>query len=122
MLILFVDDDPFNSLLAKKIFTKLEIQDQIVYVTNGAEALDYMLSSSALPTYIFLDINMPIMDGSDFLLKMREHNINLSNTKIVLMLTSESPRKLGEEPFLSMIFSLLHRPLKLEEIKRLLAI
>lgn len=122
MLILFVDDDPFNSLLAKRIFSKLEIQEKTVFVTNGAEALEYMLSAKVLPTHIFLDQNMPVMDGSDFLLKMREHETNLSNTKIVLMLTSESPRKLSEEPFLSMIFSFLQRPLKFGEIRSLLEI
>lgn len=68
--ILLVDDDDITNFLSKEMF-RLSYPDILIDTTlNGKEALDFLqlqLGSNQLPDIILLDINMPIMDGWDFL-------------------------------------------------------
>ena len=69
--ILIIDDDPLFLLLVKKTIMKYELAKNISAFSNGLEAFDALKQSindpSALPDIILLDINMPIMDGWEFL-------------------------------------------------------
>ncbi len=67
--ILLVDDDDVTNFLSKELL-RLNLPDIITYTTqNGQEALHFLAeqSSNTLPDVILLDINMPVMDGWDFL-------------------------------------------------------
>ena len=57
--ILFIDDDAFNTLLAKKIFSKAGVLEQVIWAADGSEALTYINSSKGLPSYIFSDNSVP---------------------------------------------------------------
>lgn len=78
--ILVVDDDPdirelFNDFLSKHGFSVTE-------ASNGAEALD-QLEHAPPPALIFLDLNMPVMNGYRFYARMRERP-QLSNIPVVI--------------------------------------
>ncbi len=69
--ILLVDDDDITNFLSKEMF-RLSYPDILIDTTlNGKEALDFLQArlnnGNQLPDIILLDINMPIMDGWDFL-------------------------------------------------------
>ena len=69
--ILIIDDDPLFLLLVKKTIMKYEFAKTISAFSNGLEAFDELKQKinepAALPDIILLDINMPIMDGWEFL-------------------------------------------------------
>lgn len=69
--ILIIDDDPLFLLLVKKTIIKYEFAKTISAFNNGLEAFDELKQKinepAALPDIILLDINMPIMDGWEFL-------------------------------------------------------
>lgn len=72
-----IDDDPVFVLLFKKILTKLGKFDAIVNFENGQLALDAITNKhknkETLPDIVFLDINMPILDGWEFLKLVEKH-------------------------------------------------
>ena len=69
--ILIIDDDPLFLLLIKKTIIKYELSKTISAFTDGVEALeslkDAINNHAQLPDILLLDINMPIMDGWEFL-------------------------------------------------------
>ena len=123
MHVLFVDDDSFNTLLAKKLFAKMQILDKVQFVNNGAEALSYVMNDAhSIPTHIFLDQHMPVMSGSEFLIQVKKNNLPLAKTKILLMTSSDSLPKFEQPTLTEMIHSSLNRPLQLSILEEILGI
>ena len=69
--ILLVDDDHSTNFYHRLVLRDAKLAEQIDVCVNGQLALDYLNEALAnnelLPEFIFLDINMPVMDGWDFL-------------------------------------------------------
>jgi CheY-like chemotaxis protein len=66
-----IDDDRIYSFGIKKLMSVTNFCKEVVQFTNGKEALDYLVplvnDAAALPDIILLDLNMPIIDGWQFL-------------------------------------------------------
>jgi CheY-like chemotaxis protein len=69
--ICIIDDDPIYQLLINKIIAMAETEYSIISFTNGKDALDSLTANlkenKELPEIILLDIEMPVMDGWDFM-------------------------------------------------------
>jgi CheY-like chemotaxis protein len=69
--IALVDDDKIFQLTSARMIEALDLSRKILQFSNGEEALQYLKSyatdSDNLPDFIFLDINMPYVDGWMFL-------------------------------------------------------
>lgn len=94
--ILLVDDDQINNFINKRIIGKLNIADNVSIASNGEEALDYIQKyckkSGSCPELIFLDINMPVMNGFEFLNEFKNIDLNNKNqVKIIVLTTSSNP-------------------------------
>ena len=63
--ILIVDDDDISSLLVKYFLNEMEVCKNIVEISTGEEACEYLSKNQA--DIILLDVNMPLMDGFQFL-------------------------------------------------------
>lgn len=74
-----IDDDPITVFGIKKMLSILDLAEEIKTYVNGKEAIDDITrmvnSDESIPQVIFLDINMPIMDGWQFLEKFLELNV-----------------------------------------------
>ena len=90
--ILLVDDDPIANFINKRLLEKMQIAKEVKVLLNGEEAIDYVKevieNSLSLPEYIFLDINMPVMDGFEFIANFRALNISQQKTTIIVLSTS----------------------------------
>ena len=83
MTILIVDDDPEDISLFCEAIHEIDSFFKCIAARNGKEALQLLSSLVKLPDYIFLDINMPLMDGLELLGKIKEEP-NTKHVKIYL--------------------------------------
>ena len=69
--ILLVDDDKIFNFLSEKTITSLGLANEINFAANGKQALDILdlckKGQLQMPDIIFLDLDMPVMNGYEFL-------------------------------------------------------
>jgi len=86
-----IDDDPVFVLLFKKILIKLGKFETIVNFENGQIALNVLVekfkNNEPLPDIVFLDINMPILDGWEFLKALEKYKFI---DKLIIYMVSSS--------------------------------
>jgi CheY-like chemotaxis protein len=106
--ILLVDDEPISHFINIKAIEMAGIDSDIKTVSNGSEALEYLEEKAAAPDVIFLDIDMPVMDGFGFLRSFKEMEIeNKDRVKIIILTSSfnhedvEKAMSFGIETFLA---------------------
>lgn len=89
--ILLVDDDEVDVMTVKRAFQKANITNRLFVASNGVEALE-MLRSGAVPAtrrLVLLDLNMPKMNGLEFLREVRSDPALQSLTVVVLTTSNE---------------------------------
>jgi CheY-like chemotaxis protein len=90
--VLLIDDDRATNFLNKLVIEKLCLTKEICVVENGREALEFLKSGiegkHPQPDLIFLDINIPIMNGWEFLEAYRKLSMNQRGKIIIIMLTT----------------------------------
>jgi CheY-like chemotaxis protein len=91
-IIALVDDDKIFQITASRTLKAAQLSDKILQFDNGEEALDFLRDhareSETLPDYIFLDINMPFVDGWMFLDDYAHLKTNLSKPIEIYMVSS----------------------------------
>ena len=89
--ILLVEDDEVDVMNIKRAFKKNDIENPLHVSGNGVEALEYLRSPTTLPLpkIILLDINMPKMNGIEFLTEIRKDE-ELKSLTVFVMTTSNS--------------------------------
>jgi CheY-like chemotaxis protein len=87
--VLLVEDDDVDAMMVRKAVDELEIAGPLTRVTNGEEALKYLRSrGNEKPCIIFLDLNMPRMNGAEFL-KVVKADDTLKRVPIIVLTASK---------------------------------
>jgi CheY-like chemotaxis protein len=93
--VLLLEDDELDVMNVKRAFKRNEMEDNLWVAGDGVAGLE-MLRSSELPRerlLILLDLNMPRMNGIEFLQELRK-DPNLHRTPVVVLTTSNDERDL----------------------------
>lgn len=92
--ILLVEDDDIDARAVERGLRKLKIANPVIRAKNGLEALNILRGKDtqntiSKPYLILLDLNMPIMNGLDFLQKIRE-DVDLIDSVVFVLTTSQA--------------------------------
>lgn len=90
--ILVVDDDPEDHLILLEYFKEMGSDQHVKFLENGQRAIDYLeriVEDTFLPKLIVLDLNMPILNGTQTLLQIKR-NVRLKHIPIIIFSTSEN--------------------------------
>jgi len=97
--VMLIDDNEDDNYFHQIVMDDIQFCDQIKAVENGFDALDYLRSVTILPELIFLDINMPRMNGWEFLEQFKKLERNDKTDSVIIMLSTSlnpSDRKKAE--------------------------
>jgi len=123
--LLLIDDDVINNFINSRLIRKIDMSHNLHVSTNGKEAILYLNGKLGMqeagPELILLDINMPVMDGFEFVEAFRKLNFsNQEKIVIVMLTTSSNPKDLEKVDALS-IGGYINKPLTEEKLKNVLA-
>ncbi|MEM8804017.1 MAG: response regulator [Pseudomonadota bacterium] len=94
--ILVVDDDEVSVMAIRRALEQHGIKSPIICAADGQEALDLLMSGAVpKPRLILLDINMPRMNGLEFLAAIRK-DTSLRNQVVFVMTTSDAPQDIAQ--------------------------
>lgn len=115
--IMVVDDCAEDHYLNRIILEKYNPTLKVIEAYDGEEALELLADAETLPELIFLDVNMPRMNGFEFLEAYETRN---QHPPIVVMLTTSMDAKdrsrAGE---FASVTDFLHKPLEVEHLLKL---
>ena len=86
---MLIDDHEADNFYHQYVFQRMGVTEKVEIAENGFDALDFLKKENHLPPeLIFLDINMPKMNGWEFLEEYRQLSEEQKSRVIILMLTT----------------------------------
>lgn len=126
-LVMLVDDNDTDNFISKRIIEITKFANEVEVKNSGKSALEYLEEHKdnvdKLPNIIFLDINMPIVDGFVFLYEFEKFNENIRNKcKVIILSSSDNKRDIDKIVNNDHVIKFITKPLTenaLAEIKSL---
>ena len=125
--ILIVEDDPVDQEMIELAFKRAAVENPVITLSSGQEALGFLDArkkfnwrrASDLPAVIILDLNMPQMDGFEFLRRVKAEE-RLAAIPVVVLTTSQFDRDLTQSYALG-ASSCLTKPSDFEQLVKIAA-
>src|SRR4051812_325696 len=123
--IMLVDDDKIFNFLSEKTISSLGLANEIHFASNGKQALEllemYRNGEIERPDLIFLDLNMPIMNGYQFIEAFTDLNLpDKHKITIIVLSSSTDPKDLLKTRELGIKYY-FSKPLTKDEVRKLIA-
>lgn len=122
--ILLIDDDPIANMISTKIIERT-FALKVVAFTNAIEALqllkEHPSGPESFPAVIFLDINMPHMDGWEFLEEFQKLDKNiLANCTVIMLTSSIDIEDIERSKTYNCVNDFISKPLTQDKVRTLL--
>ena len=125
-LVMLVDDNDTDNFISKRIIEITSFADRVEVKNSGKSALDYLTFNQDvpenLPSIIFLDINMPVVDGFVFLYEFEKfRELVRTKCKVIILSSSDNKRDIDKIVNNNYVIKFITKPLteiSLEEITR----
>src|SRR5687767_2835287 len=95
MTVFYADDDSEDREVFCDIIQQINPAIKVMLASNGLQALEMLQKADALPHFIFLDINMPVMNGRECLIKLKSID-RLKRIPVIIYTTSSVKEELKE--------------------------
>lgn len=126
-LVMLVDDNETDNFISKRIIEITQFSKEVEVKNSGKSALDYLEENQSnperLPNLIFLDINMPIVDGFIFLYEFEKFNDTIKDKcKVIILSSSDNKRDIDKIVNNNHVIKFVTKPLTeiaLDELKNI---
>ena len=120
--LLVIDDDDINIFIIKKIVEKTGLDINMVSKGNGQQAIDYIKDSIAnqeqFPNLMLIDINMPIMNGWEFIEAYQMLNVQ-QNVDMYILSSSVYENDIEKTKSYPLVKGFISKPLSIDRLKEL---
>ncbi len=115
-----IDDDEIFVIVAKKIMKVGGFTEEVLNFKNGKEAITYFRKNAAdkseIPDLVFLDLNMPLMDGWEFLDQLEKLHL-AKEVKVFIFTSSIDPKDQIRSDSYRMVENFVEKPLTMQKLK-----
>jgi CheY-like chemotaxis protein len=128
--VLCIDDDQITLVLCELVIKKAGFAKEVITAKNGKEGLAYFSNffsknnkeDKSPPQIIFLDLNMPVMNGWDFLEDyLMKYADRLPSTKVVIISSTVNPEDFSRaNQYENMVIDFINKPLTTEGLQDLM--
>ncbi|WP_299675501.1 response regulator [uncultured Dokdonia sp.] len=119
------DDDMYVNLITKVLDMKNLVKNLLIF-KNGKEALDYFvgalkkLEERKIPQVILLDLNMPVMNGWQFLNNLSEYDFpELKNSTLYIVSSSINPVDIERSKTINLVTDFLIKPVTMDQLSEI---
>lgn len=117
--ILLIDDDDIVLMIQRKLLQRCGVDKEIISFKKGREALDYLSGQKGGDRYlVLLDINMPVMNGWQFLYRLKELNIQ-HNIQVIMVTSSIGSNDRDVALEYEKVIGFIEKPITAENCERL---
>jgi CheY-like chemotaxis protein len=121
--VLLIDDDEPTTFMYQMVLEESGCTDHVEIAHGGDDALNFFRNENVnekYPDLIFLDINMPRMDGWEFLQQLRELNAEKKKKAVIIMLsTSLNPDDELRAKYIDEVSAFKHKPLTVGMVREI---
>ena len=125
--VMLVDDNDTDNFISKRIIEITKFSTNVIVKNSGKSALDYLVENKetpeSIPDIIFLDINMPIVDGFVFLYEYEKFSNSVKDKcRVIILSSSDNKRDIDKIINNDFVIKFVTKPLTektLDEIKEL---
>jgi CheY-like chemotaxis protein len=119
-----IDDDNTTLTICKLVIAKSGFAREVITAMNGREGIGFFEANAgnkeALPDIVFLDLNMPVMNGWDFLEEYAaRYAEKLPDIKIVILSSTVNPEDFKKAARLSIVNDFISKPISVEALREL---
>ena len=124
-----IDDDLITLALCEVVIKKSLFAEEVITAKNGKEGLTYFSAyfsksnnrTDGPPQLIFLDLNMPVMNGWDFLEEyLMKYSDRLPETKVIIVSSSVNPEDFSRANRYDIVIDFINKPLTIEGMQELM--
>ncbi len=119
--LLLIDDDVAFNFLNRILITSAGLNWEISECLDGSTALNYIQTSNKCPDVILLDINMPVMDGFEFLEEFEKTNKCTKHTKVFMLTSSTQDEDRSAAFKYSCVKGYFDKPLTIEHVHEIIS-
>jgi CheY-like chemotaxis protein len=119
---ILIDDSDIDLFIQRRFLEVYNFSEQLLQYKSAEEALDWLkqLDNEPPPDVIFLDLNMPEIDGFEFLKDFNELPTRITNKSKIVVLTSSNSMKDRDQAFENKnVIQFITKPLKQTDIEEL---
>ena len=114
--VLLIDDNDIDNFINERMITTNFFSNRVIVKNSGESALNYLKENAGedanLPQVIFLDLNMPIMDGFAFLTEYEKlPDAVKKNCKVIVLSSSISPEDINRASTNPLVVKYVNKPL-----------
>ncbi|MGY4537097.1 CheY-like chemotaxis protein [Mucilaginibacter sp. UYNi724] len=119
-----IDDEPLDNMIIKMLIKRVDGEINVDTINNGAGAIEKLIkvadtNVNELPDYIFLDLNMPEMNGWEFLREYERLKL-LKKIQIYILSSSIYREDMDKSKCEPLVEDFINKPLNLEHLRNIL--